>query len=686
MHHSHLLLLGALLAFGGCPAESQHATAAPADPLDATPSDSVDTPDVPLVPDPGPPPEPEPQQITAVWANEGGDKVTRDELRAHVDPAEVVNPSWDGQRVVAFGARGEVLGLNLVLEAAGPAAQSVRVSFDRLTGPDGATIQSRKAPTDGLFNWVDRPIELFYVRYLQIQGLSVLGYESSYDERHIPHRLRRPWTGQGKASGVWGDRPDADKLYPDILVPHALHPTFDIPAASNQSVWVDIAIPRDAAPGIYTGNIEIWEGPQYSWEVPIAVEVLAFAVPEVPSLKTMLVVATQDVNERYLGDPYPSEPALVSQSEALVDRHFMLAWRHRVSAVDSFADAVDLNFPDIRRLDGSLFTAKNGCAGPGEGHGVGLHVIGLYGGWTWQWDEDDPADMQAQADQWTARFTRDFPDVEHFLFLADEPQHDTYPQVEAWASWIDQSEGPGSDLPTFATIGYVDHAEYMPSVDIPCRAAIIGDPGLIEPAWQALAAGDNPTCAYGGMRPATGLLLTDEDGVGPRALAWTQYKHGVGRWFIWNATYYNDFQSASGHTDVFSEARTFGANDGLDPIVGETGWNYTNGDGVLMYPGTDAIYPEHSYEVAGPLASLRLKLWRRGLFDADYLTLAAQIDEKATQQIVQELLPKSLWGVGIETPEDPSYIYTDISWPVDPAAWENARRMLAEIIMTGAAP
>ena len=42
---------------------------------------------------------------------------------------------------------------------------------------------------------------------------------SNYDERHIPHRLWRPWAGQGKASGLWEDRPDAEKMYPDIMVP-----------------------------------------------------------------------------------------------------------------------------------------------------------------------------------------------------------------------------------------------------------------------------------------------------------------------------------------------------------------------------------------------------------------------------------------------------------------------------------
>jgi len=44
-----------------------------------------------------------------------------------------------------------------------------------------------------------------------------------------------------------------------------------------------------------------------------------------------------------------------------------------------------------------------------------------------------------------------------------------------------------------------------------------------------------------------------------------------------------------GETDVFSRAQTYGSFDGIDSgnARGESSWNYTNGDGVLFYPGKD---------------------------------------------------------------------------------------------------
>lgn len=96
--------------------------------------------------------------IAAVWANEGGDKVTRDELRASTDPASVHNSVWDGRKVKLFGAKNEVVAFNLILEAPITTATKVIVSFDVLNSPEGATIRSVPATGEGVFNWVGRNI------------------------------------------------------------------------------------------------------------------------------------------------------------------------------------------------------------------------------------------------------------------------------------------------------------------------------------------------------------------------------------------------------------------------------------------------------------------------------------------------------------------------------------------------
>ena len=83
--------------------------------------------------------------ISAVWANNGEDKITRDELRASAHPASVINSVWDGSKIRIFGARNEVIAFNLCLEAGSRAAQGVSVIFNRLDGPGGAGIDSSNA-------------------------------------------------------------------------------------------------------------------------------------------------------------------------------------------------------------------------------------------------------------------------------------------------------------------------------------------------------------------------------------------------------------------------------------------------------------------------------------------------------------------------------------------------------------
>ena len=256
-----------------------------------------------------------------------------------------------------------------------------------------------------------------------------------------------------------------------------------------------------------------------------------------------------------------------------------------------------------------------------------------------------------------------------------------WPQVEAWATSFADNPGPGARLPTFATVSWDDAAAHMPSLDIPCMGATFaGHTVDIEAARTTLSASEHGTCLYNGFRPGTGTLMTEDDGVAPRAMAWTMHKKDVRRWFYWNSTYYDDFQGGNGPTDVFSEARTFGYKDGVDPVIGETGWNHSNGDGVLFYPGTDSAFPDQSYGVPGPFVSLRLKQLRRGLQDVDYLSLAASIDPAATQALIDATVPKVVWEVGVATLVDPSWVLTDVSWSVDPDDWDAARAALAAII------
>ncbi len=377
-------------------------------------------------------------------------------------------------------------------------------------------------------------------------------------------------------------------------------------------------------------------------QVPVELRVRDFTLPDLPSSKTMLALGYEDINQRYFGDPYRDTGSSNGELSRLVrDRHALVAHRHRISLIGSEVETDQPASEWIPRLDGSLFTAANGYDGPGVSMGNNIYSIGTYGNWDWQ--EEGQASMRRHSDSWVNWFEANSPQTEYFLYQIDES--DDYPQIERWSQWINDNPGPGSRLLSLATIDMPVATAHTRSLDIAASGSDIGITSNWETAARHyLSTPGKRAYVYNGTRPASGSFAIEDDGVALRVVPWAQYKKGIDRWFYWECTYYKNFQAGAGETNVFQQAQTFGSADRFDPVLGETGWNYMNGDGVLFYPGTDRIYPQESYEVLGPFASLRLKHWRRGIQDVDYLTLAAAIAPGRVREIVTRMVPKVLWS------------------------------------------
>jgi hypothetical protein len=615
--------------------------------------------------------------LTAVWSNEGGDKVTQDELRATGHATAVVNSVWDGKCIRVFGAQNEVVSFDVVLEAAKSNASKVSASLGDLAGPGGAVIRSAPRATGKLFDWTTTEAELFYVRYLQIKGLSQQAYGTlaSWQEATFPKRAQCPGmmqaTPDSKPTGAgcpWAQRPAANKFYPDIAVPLELVPTFDVAAASNQSIWADVYIPKSAPSGIYGGMLTISETGSVTHKVPVSLRVRNFALPDAPSAKTMLFTAYGDISPRYAG---AAQTALNNQR--------LVAHRHKISLIgdDENQTGTQPGSDYVAVLDGSFFSASNGYAGPGAGTGQDVYSIGTYGGLTEGSTQQQFTDL---CNGWETWFEANSPKTERFVYLCDEidcTQHN--PTLATQLGWWAAISGAGAKLHTMATQ--------------PLSAAppTLSDPTSSWPFSERTTAADQmaadavvaaePTrriFAYNGQRPGAGSCATEDDGVAMREQPWGQYKKKIDRWFWWEATYYDDFQQGLGTVDLFNSADTFGTTT-TDPAYGEAGG--ANDNGLFFYPGTDAKFPASSYGIAGPIASLRLKHWRRGIQDVDYLTLAAAKDAASVAAIVDKVVPKVLWEEQCHDPvNDCSYTYAPASWSDNPDDWEAARASLAHII------
>jgi hypothetical protein len=714
--------------------------------------------------------------ISAVWANNGEDKVTQDELRASLyfgivsypplcDGSPVINAVWDGTTIKQFGAKNEVVEFNLILEAALEAASNVTVTISDLTGPGGSVIRHTPPRSNAdLFNWTTGEIELFYVRYLQETGMSTWGCwsEYSWSQDQLPAKLQSP----AGPTGDWGSRPWANKYIPDIAVPMDIVPSFNIAAGNNQSVWADIYIPQTVNAGSYSGTITVAENGSPTWTIPVSLTVRNFMLPDLPNSKTMLGTYYSDIAPRYTGTywPDPASPEGLMTIQVL-QNHTLMAHRHKLSMCGDDG-ASENDAPDayvspspgyVPALTGDLFTPANGYAGPGVGVGNNVYSIGNW------WTTATQTTFQANCIAWESWFAANAPETERFVYLADEPTDFT--QTAQWASWMQ-----GTGLKSFATLGAFllpTQQSTIPDMDIYCfgisscpwgttpgsaiDTSVAADETAIGPFPTVSASGDGTTATitftaisafsvspfgtvtisgvtpsgYNGTypvaasgpnsvsylntttgaqtvagtvtltpgkevwmyncgRPGEGSVATDADGVDLRERPWGQYKKHIGRWHDWECTYYCDNQCGRGNVDVMNNIQTWGYPTSSDPALGNVSANNMNGNGLLFYPGTDAIFTTpasgqtgSNYGIPGPIASLRLKHLRRGVQDVDYIALAAAINPSAVNIIVNTMVPQVLWDVPCY---GPNWTAPPISYSTDPDEWENARLQLANII------
>ncbi len=631
--------------------------------------------------------------LSAVWANDGGDKVTRDELRSSTGK-DVRNGLWDGSTIKLLGARNEVINFNLVLEAAKAGVNEVSVSISNLIGPGGAALRYAPRTAANMYDWSSTEIELFYVRYLQIKGISYFGFGSlaGWGDAALPQRARCPGMMQPdphkQPTGTdcsFAERPIANRYVPDIAVPLELTAKFNVASGANQSIWADIYIPKAAPPGTYTGTVTIYEHGVATRNVPVSLSVRNFTLPDAPASHTMLFASVQDLDSRFGS----RQAALAAYRNEL-----RVAHRHKIAVIgDNFDTEWSAGKPDanwLPYLDGSGFSAASGYAGPGMGTAQDVFSIGTYGGLTHDTTQDV---FTSRFNNWATWFEKNAPGVERFVYLCDEIYcKDSKPTLTTQLEWWQAISGAGRHLQTLATVGLIDAPS---ALSFPTSTWEMsggnshnqnGTSAVDQAAIDALLA-QSPTRKpyyYNGARPGVGSMATEDDGVAMREAPWGQYKKRLARYFIWEGTYFDDYQQGRGKYDVFSSAETFGPNAEHmhnSHSYGLIGGSMSNGNGVLFYPGTDVLFPSNSYGLPGPIVSLRLKHWRRGVQDVDYLTLAHAIDPAAVDAIVQKIVPRVMWEVQCySTKEDCSYTYEGASWSSNPDDWEAARAQLAHII------
>lgn len=580
--------------------------------------------------------------IARIWAVDDGEKIKKEDIN-HRLATSSDNPVWDGMKISIFGARNEAVAFQLILQSTSSGAENIDVYITDLSMGTYYIPNSRAGRSDP-YDYTGKHIEVFLEHYIQITE---------------PSRGGSAWSQAAKPSSNYlGWVPDA--LIPLSATDDLEGATFDIEANSNQGVWVDLWIPRDAHEGLYSGEIQVLSGNRISHRIPLELTVFNFTVPDETHFHNMFAISAGNIAIRH-GVEIDSD-----EYYEIETRYHQMAHRHRFDLVQAVRNLSQIRRYHHRYLTGHLYTERFGYYGPGEGIGNQTFSIGLYGNIPTDYGKPPP-DWSKEAwwegsDAWATWFQENAPHVSISKFLSpDEPDSDSdLRAIQAQGDWSHTNPGIGGSIPTFVT-HWVD-PDYRGYVDTWSTSAnhtfSNTYPGTTLQDVQGEIQAGKEWGIYNGYRPATGSTLIDTDAIDFRVIPWIGWKYDLDHYFYWMTTYWVESSESGRRKNVFTNPRTTEFQ--------------RNGAGTFFYPGQDRVYVEADLGLPGPLSSIRMKNWRRGMQDYEYLWLARELGlESEAERIADQLVPAALWDAN---PDEP------MSWSARGYGFEVFRRELAELI------
>jgi len=485
------------------------------------------------------------------------------------EPAQENNYVWNGttKTVTLYSARNEYVAFQLVIKA----------------GKDDVSVsQIAKTDLTGTFIIDKSNIQFFKEHYLKVNDPSSAMYG--------PVSL-----GRGE--------------YPDPLIP--LESPIDglplvVKKGRNQPIWVDIYIPPEAESGIYKGKLIVTGegfGPE---EINIILEVWDFALPDETHLKTFFYYGPEQI--------VWAHKLKASNSFDYRDlelKYQRIAHQHRMNM------STDVGFyGDWEGFLDRIGTYLNGAAfKDGAGRGVGASLWGVGE----SFDAEDKAKFQEACEWYMKHFEGQGWGDKPFLYIIDEPgSKEAYDEVRKIGEWIKDAPPPGNKLPFMLTEQVKpqkpDFGSLVGYVNIWCSGQ-----GFPEDMEERRKAGDRIWTYNGG--PDGASVVIDTDGLACRSWAWTAWRYNIECWFLWDCTYWVDKHNLKKQerkqTDLWNDPLTF--DQRRNP---KTKWpDWGNGDGTFLYPG-------YEKGADGPITSFRMKAFRRGMQDYEYLYMLAQSGKK----------------------------------------------------------
>ncbi len=474
--------------------------------------------------------------------------------------------------------------------------------------------------------------------------------------------------------------------YPDALVPFTETCASDasgqvlkqVDIASpklveqNQAIWIDTYIPKNTAPGIYEQILDL-EIDEHVIQLPVQITVYNTTLPDEPSIDAVgEIYRSYDLEGAGFDITDPAWKAMSHCYQRLAHQHRMVFIERlptllTQNQLDAYADVIE---PIVT---GSLFDVANGYIGPGENTPVSI--------WKTPWpqtingfsveplSEREISEYASLASNWNALSTnRGWPTINYFAYVFDEVDgpDTTSDTGDARSRYIEQIHDQISLVQNAIDSGTTDIAIDLiwtshsnpsawkddPALDLTDKVrlwapnASAADTQFLS---ERIASGDKAWFYHSG-HPAVGAHSINVSGIEMRTWGVIGARYGFQGQLMWALNLgSDDFPYREPHYRP-DEDRA--------------------GNGVMVYPGNqlDKIGFKKS---PGPVPSMRLKAWRRGLQDAELYYLAFEQSPETATQLITGMVPTALSeGEG------------RASWPSTSGPWIEFHKQLLQAAST----
>ena len=436
---------------------------------------------------------------------------------------------------------------------------------------------------------------------------------------------------------------EGEGWYPDALIPFAAPgmergkarytgAPFDVEAGKNQPVWIDVYVPKDTPPGVYTSTVTITATNQKPVALTLQLTVWNITLPDTPSMRSNFGKLGTDIAKAH-------QVEMNSKEFQTPEWNYAAALAaHRISPI-----IPNTLYPRVHD-DGSIDYARThaGLKRWMETFHVTGFPIRILG--------DDPAGKDRARNVTHLRAMYAYLKANGwektaYVYVLDEPNNaKDYEEVRSRAKMIHESqpgikvlctEQPGAGEKGWGTlVGSVDI--WVPLWTLFDEATLTERERAGDEVWSYTA------LSQGRKGRDTPYWEIDFPLLDFRIPAWISWRCGATGLLYWTPVHWSDTP------DMWTDPGTYRAN-------GDT----YNGEGALFYPGTAA-------GIDGPIVSMRLKQIREGFEDYEYLKLLADRGDRKFADDTVRTIARS-WS----------------DWDPTPRALYDARGAIARYLVSG---